>query len=114
MKRFILLALLFASFSAVAQREFNADFQNGQTVYRASNGQSIMVYPNPATEYIALNDNEIVGKIVLINLVGKRVRTFNYHKGEIYNVQDLPDGLYLMQLYDINGRVLSSTRINKR
>jgi hypothetical protein len=110
-----LLLSLFLVFGLVltasAQREFY--YSESNTVYRGSNGVSIAVYPNPTSDAITISDNDLVKSITLYNLVGKRVRQFRYYKGEVYNIEELPQGLYLLQLIDNNGRVLASTRLNK-
>lgn len=75
----------------------------------------LAVYPNPATDYIAVNDNnDQVSRILVFNLVGRQVKTFQYVKGERYEVLDLPKGLYLVQLIDRNNKVLTTQKVDKR
>jgi len=75
----------------------------------------LSVYPNPAVENIYLNDAaESVGFVVIINLVGKKVKEFEYSKGAGLPVGDLPKGMYLVQLQDRQRNVLKTQMIDKR
>jgi hypothetical protein len=75
----------------------------------------LKVFPNPTSDFIGLNDNDEVSQISIFNLVGKKMKTFNYSKGETYNVSDLPDGLYLVQLFSKqNGKIITTQRLSKR
>jgi hypothetical protein len=75
----------------------------------------LSVYPNPAIEYISVHDdNDVVGKMVVYNLVGKKMKTFEFSKGEAYYVADLPKGMYLVQILDHNSKILTTQKVNKR
>ncbi len=75
----------------------------------------LSVYPNPAVEYIAINDpGESVGFVVLFNLVGKKVEEFEYAKGAKLPVGDLPKGMYIVQLQDRQRNVLKTQVVDKR
>ena len=76
----------------------------------------LSVYPNPTTEYISVNDNnsDMIGHLVVFNLVGKKVKEFDYVKGETYYVADLPKGMYLVQIQNRNRDVLKTQKVDKR
>lgn len=75
----------------------------------------LSVYPNPAVEYIAVNDpNESVGFVAIFNLVGKKVKEFEYSKGANLPVGDLPKGMYMVQLQDRQHNVLKTQMVDKR
>ncbi len=75
----------------------------------------VSVFPNPATEYISVNDPaETVGFVLLYNLVGKKVKEFEYSKGSNLPVGDLPKGMYMVQLQDRQRNVLRTQMIDKR
>jgi len=50
----------------------------------------------------------------MYNIVGDRVKTFYAYRNKRYYVDDLPDGLYLVRLMDVNNRVIKTLRLNKR
>ncbi len=75
----------------------------------------LAVFPNPATEYFSVNDNnDQVGHVLVFNIVGKQVKSFDFVKGERYSVLDLPKGYYLVQLLDRNQKVLTTQKLDKR
>lgn len=103
----IVFSIFLANF-AFAQSENSFSFS-------ASKNVAVTVYPNPATDYIALNDdNERVTKIELYNLTGRQMRSFAASKGEKYGVYDLPGGVYFIRLLDKSNRIVTTQRINKR
>lgn len=87
--------------------DYNKSFGN------ASNGD-LVLYPNPVTDYFGVTDNDNVKQIAVVNLLGRRVKTFDYNRGERYLISDLPQGVYLVQFIGKNNRVLSTQRMSKR
>ena len=74
----------------------------------------ISVYPNPATDYIKLTDDDLVRNISVSNMLGRKVRAFDTSKSERYEISDLPNGLYLIQLLGKNDKVLVTQRLTKK
>lgn len=75
----------------------------------------LSVFPNPAVEYFSVNDNnDLVAHVLVFNIVGKQVKTFEFIKGERYSIVDLPKGFYLIQLLDRNRKVLTTQKVDKR
>ncbi len=74
----------------------------------------IRIYPNPATEYIALSDTEGIDQIVMYNMIGRVVRTFDVQPNRSYYVADLPEGLYLVSLVNKEQGVLRTVRLRKQ
>lgn len=75
----------------------------------------LSVFPNPVTEYISVQDkNDVVGFLSVYNLVGKKVKEFEFVKGEQYNIADLPKGMYLVQILDRSKHSLTTQKIEKR
>jgi hypothetical protein len=77
-------------------------------------GPQLSIFPNPATEFIKLNDDETVKNINISNMLGRKMRTFDVVKGERYEIGDLPNGLYLVQLVGKNNKVLATQRLTKK
>lgn len=81
----------------------------------AVNGNpTIKIFPNPASDYIELTDNDKVAKIVVFNLVGKEMKRFDTENGQRYNISELPKGMYLVQLLDKGGQTIVTQRVSKR
>ena len=75
---------------------------------------AIRIFPNPPTEYFQLEDNDVVARIELFNIIGNRVAIYTVNApGEKYPVADLPRGLYLVRMIDRNGQILFTQRFSK-
>lgn len=114
MKQFLLLFFLFFTFGfAQAQLAMRDDCRTCKVSYVKTD---IKVYPNPATNFIAFqNEDGIVRKVILFNLVGRQVSKFTAVSGKnTYDVSDLARGMYLVQLIDDSGKVITTKRVNKR
>lgn len=110
MKQTLLLILLaFSSIIAIAQ--LSAD-GSGEAFPQPV---KISIYPNPATNYISINKDENVKQITIFNLVGRKLKTFeDVEKDEQYDVSDLPNGMYLIQVIDKSNKIITTQRISKR
>ncbi|MBP6827912.1 MAG: T9SS type A sorting domain-containing protein [Saprospiraceae bacterium] len=88
----------------------------GLAVQAQSNARAdLSVYPNPATDFISVQDNhDAVGQIIIFSIVGRRVKEFEYVKGDQYYISDLSKGMYLVQLLDKNKRILTTQKMEKR
>ena len=86
-------------------------FAHAQVASRAD----ISVFPNPATEFIQVQDQSSSAATVdIYNLVGKKLRSFEYADGQQYWVSDLPKGMYLIQVTDRRGTIITTQKVNKR
>ncbi|MEZ4941307.1 MAG: T9SS type A sorting domain-containing protein [Saprospiraceae bacterium] len=75
----------------------------------------LSVYPNPTSDYISVNDaNDEVSYVVIFNLVGKKVKEFDFIKGESLFIADLPKSMYLVQLQNRKRSVLKTQKVDKR
>ena len=93
----------------------DSDFFSSPSNELAYSAKQLMVYPNPASEYIMLKNSSGVQEVHIFNLVGRKVREFKtVEKGRSYDVAELPNGMYLVQLIDPRGKIMSTHRMNKR
>ncbi len=74
----------------------------------------IRVFPNPATDYFELTNSAGVDQLVIYNLLGRQVRNYRVNGGQLYNVSDLPDGLYLVSMVSNRQGIVRTVRLNKR
>lgn len=79
-----------------------------------TNKIDLKLFPNPAVDYFELVNNNLVHKVILYNLIGRKVRTFDAANGRRYNVSDIPSGIYLVGLLDENNNVLKTLRLSKK
>ena len=47
-------------------------------------------------------------------MVGRKIRIFATEKGERYEIGDLPNGLYVVQLFGKNNKVITTQRLTKK
>lgn len=74
----------------------------------------LLIYPNPATDYIQIRNDESIKQINVYNVVGKQLRSFNHTAGQSHGVQDLNKGIYLVRLMNTQGEVVKSMKLSKR
>ena len=87
---------------------FTASAQTGK------GSPQISIYPNPATDYIKLSDDDLVMTLSISNMLGRKMRTFDTSKTDRYEIGDLPNGLYLIQIVGKNNKVLATQRLVKK
>ena len=75
---------------------------------------NINVFPNPAIDFFSLTNDKNVEQIVVINMVGRKMRTFEATSGGKYQIGDLPNGMYLIQFRDSTNKIITTQRISKR
>lgn len=77
--------------------------------------RALRLYPNPTTDFIVLSDNDmIVDRIEVYNIVGRQVRSFRAAQGARYSVAELPDGMYLVSLISNETGIIKTMRLSKR
>lgn len=72
------------------------------------------VYPNPASDYFAVDGTDHVREVIVINLVGQEVKRFSASLHAKYDISELARGLYLIRLTDKQGKVIKTIRLSKR
>ena len=78
---------------------------------------SVRLYPNPATErfFVEAPRGTTVSRVEVGNTLGRQIKTFEGPAGEEgYDIRQLPDGLYLISIYDGNGKKLKTLRLLHR
>lgn len=81
---------------------------------KSSIKKELKVFPNPATNFIQIKESTKIGAIIIYNLIGRKIKEFTPTKDKTYQITDLPKGMYLIQLLDFSGKVLSTQRLSKK
>jgi hypothetical protein len=82
------------------------------------NSNIVSIYPNPASSFvnIILNDKNIAS-IHVLNIIGKKIAKFDvdYSKSNSMRVplDNVADGIYMLQFADENGKLLGVRRVTK-
>lgn len=82
-------------------------------VIEIQSSTSISIFPNPATHYFKVTDNDNIQELVVTDLLGKKVKQFNYASDRQYDVQDLRKGMYLVQIISKDQQVIKIQRLIK-
>lgn len=115
MRLFILFIVLLVlpGISLTAQSNLRTSWGNDNI--RKESRINIDVFPNPATHFISLSDVTGVTKIVLYNMVGVRVREFTeITPNARHSLENLPRGMYLVQIIGTNNVNLAVKRLYKQ
>ncbi|MEM9930792.1 MAG: T9SS type A sorting domain-containing protein, partial [Bacteroidota bacterium] len=92
---------------------------SGSNLGRSSSAvpTSVRLYPNPARErfFVEAPPGVKIGRVEVSNTLGSRLRKYDRPSGkEGYDVEELPDGLYLISIYDDKGKKLKTLRLLHR
>jgi hypothetical protein len=74
---------------------------------------NIRIYPNPTVDYFQLTDDDGVDKVVIYNIIGRQIRSYKVTDNAKYNVNDLPEGLYIIRLLTANGSTVKTIRLSR-
>ncbi len=72
------------------------------------------VFPNPATDFISLSNEDAVQQLVIYHFGGRQVLSFDAAKGQRYDISSLPAGMYLVQFLNPENRIIHTQRLQKR
>lgn len=74
----------------------------------------IKVSPNPAQDQFSVVANISFSKIYLYNVIGKQLKTYTPSLDNIYYLNDLPGGLYILRFRDNNNQLLKTIKLYKK
>ncbi len=77
------------------------------------NTTPLTVFPNPTADYFNIRGGNGVDRVVLYNVLGREMRSFNVAPGQRYYIGDLPNGLYLASMVDNNKGIVKTLRLKK-
>ena len=78
---------------------------------------TVRLYPNPATDrfFVEAPRGTRIGRVEVTNTLGRQIKQFTGASGpEGYPIDQLPDGLYLISIYDTAGKKLRTLRLLHR
>jgi hypothetical protein len=64
-------------------------------------------YPNPTNRYLSLNTNLTIQKVEVFDMLGSKVWSQPYTSNSTIDLESLSDGLYLLKLEDIHGKLFT-------
>ncbi len=102
------------SLNTVQENVYTADIQMSVSVEEPEE-IDFTIYPNPASDFVVLPENNQIAKAVLYNIAGKQITTFDMMSNtRRFDVMDIMRGTYLLQFIDETGGILHTTRLTKK
>jgi hypothetical protein len=72
------------------------------------NENAVMIYPNPASDAIAIKNVETGSEVVLYDITGRNVMQLVTSSGDqMIDISSLSNGSYFVRIADGNGKVMS-------
>jgi len=87
---------------------------NLSTPTRSDEEASIVIYPNPALEFFIVNSPIVLGKIELYNITGDKAKIFYAYKNKRYYIDDIPSGIYLVRLLNLQEEIVKTLVLKKK
>ena len=109
LKIYILLFFIFGASFVYAQSSKSRDIKIVKNHIPSSHG--IRIYPNPVADYFKIDSRVSIRKIEIYNLIGKRVKSQDNDRADIFDASDLRNGMYLVRIFDQKGKVLKVLRL---
>ncbi len=75
--------------------------------------EDLRIFPNPVTTTFEIGHSVRVKDVLVINMVGREVKAFDFGTKKKYDITDLPQGMYLVQLKDADNKVIHTQRVKK-
>ena len=100
--------------TVIATLVYNFTTSEPTSTYNPGLVPSVQVYPNPAVSYVKLKNDRDVSRVVFYNIIGKEVLAYNHEAGGSHSVGMLPSGMYLVGMYDRNGKTIKTIRMSKQ
>lgn len=99
----------------IAIGEYNSEVVTITTsTTQQATAKSIRIYPNPSGDYLTLSSKRNIARMVVYNMVGRAVRSFDVDDNNMYDISGLSNGIYLVSLYDRKGSIIKTLRVSKR
>ena len=83
----------------------------------ARSATTVRLYPNPATDrfFVEAPRGTRISRVEVSNTLGRQMLSFDGPAGQDgYDIGKLPDGLYLVSIYDASGKKLKTLRLLHR
>lgn len=76
--------------------------------------ETIQIYPNPAVEFFIVNSPVVLGKIELYSITGDKAKIFYAYKNKRYYIDDIPSGIYLVRLLNLQEEIVKTLVLKKK
>lgn len=115
----ILLYFFICFTTCCAAQSFGQSFVADESFGIASSSSDytnpkISIFPNPASDFITIDDEEnVVHRVTFFNVLGKEMASYDASSRKKFEMMDFQNGIYLVQLKDNQGQILRTIRVRK-
>lgn len=82
---------------------------------KEENISQLAVFPNPVQDYFQLNNpDNVASEVVLYDLLGKQIVSFDATSAREFYIGDLSEGRYFARIFDESGKSLKVIKLVKR
>lgn len=75
--------------------------------------KKLKIFPNPTTDHFRLTETTHISQLVIYNILGRAIRTFDVNANQSFTISDLPNGVYLVALMDASQKPIKTLRLQK-
>lgn len=76
--------------------------------------EDLNIYPNPARNYFQLQNDKDVSSLAVYSILGNQLKEMDRNESNKYAIDDLDQGIYLLQAIGKEGETLKVMRFNKQ
>ena len=76
--------------------------------------EQINIFPNPASSYFTLSETKEIDRIVVYNILGNLAKAFVVNGNRLFEINDLPNGSYLIRLFSNDQQILKTLHLQKQ
>jgi hypothetical protein len=87
---------------------------NQATSTKSFDRSTVKVYPNPTEGLFRVDGVQDVRQVMIYNIVGEEIMTFNVTPERSYDISHLNSGIYLVKLIRDNGKTAKTIRLSKK
>ena len=74
----------------------------------------IKLFPNPTIDNFSLTNIGNIQNLIIHNIIGTPLKQYLAEENASYSISDLPAGIYMVQLMDVNGNNVGTKRVFKQ
>ena len=114
----ILLYVFICFTTCCAAQSFTQTFVADEAYGISSNiddtDPKVSVFPNPASDFITIDDaDNVVHRVTIYNVLGKEIASHDSSSIKKFDMMNFQNGIYLVQLIDQQGQILRTIRVRK-
>lgn len=75
--------------------------------------EPLIIYPNPSSDFFQLSETQAIQQLLMYDMLGQQIRQFEVTPNQHYDIKNLADGVYWVQLMDRRGEAIETIKFLK-